>query len=157
MLTDEQVDELENYIVRSTTDQLPSLLMRAIPLLFSELRLARAALNDQTNAFFQGGMNNDRPASLDPAGQGKPDPAGIPARRDVGTHVAHEAPPSAEDPDSATAARHGGDEAEGSEVRPKPRRNKRKGKGDSGDLERGGDSPQVGGVSVGVLPIQPRG
>jgi hypothetical protein len=54
MLSDSQVNELENLIVFSTMDNLPLVLSRAIPLLFSELRLVRATLDSRVGDFLGG-------------------------------------------------------------------------------------------------------
>lgn len=54
MLTDDQVNELERLIVFSTMDNLPLVLSRAIPLLFSELRLVRATLDSKVGDFLGG-------------------------------------------------------------------------------------------------------
>lgn len=49
MLSEHEIDDLEAVIANSTLQQLPMLLMKAIPLLFSELRVARAALETHSN------------------------------------------------------------------------------------------------------------
>lgn len=49
MLSEQEIDQLEAVIANSTLQQLPMLLMKAIPLLFSELRVARAALESHSN------------------------------------------------------------------------------------------------------------
>lgn len=57
MLSDEQVDQLEQLIIYSTMDNLPLVLSRAIPLLFAELRTVRAALDQKANSFLEGVLN----------------------------------------------------------------------------------------------------
>ena len=59
MLSNSQVDELERLIVFSTMDNLPLVLSRAIPLLFSELRLVRATLDSKVGDFL-GGIGEQR-------------------------------------------------------------------------------------------------
>ena len=51
MLSNSEVDELERLIVYSDLQRLPMILSKAIPILFSELRLTRAALDGKAMAF----------------------------------------------------------------------------------------------------------
>lgn len=53
MLTDEQVDQLEQAVCTSTLNDLPHLLTRLIPALFAELRLTRDAMRERTDAFLK--------------------------------------------------------------------------------------------------------
>lgn len=73
MLSDQEIDDLENYIVNSTLQDLPGLLMRAIPLLLAELRLARAALVNQANDFFTNGMEGNIDVRNQPGSAGSID------------------------------------------------------------------------------------
>lgn len=54
MLTDQQVDELENVIFSSSIDDLPMVLGKALPLLFAELRIVRATLDSKVSTFLEG-------------------------------------------------------------------------------------------------------
>ncbi len=61
MLSDEQVDQLEHAISSSTLNDLPSLLTRLIPALFSELRLTRDAMRERTEEFLEAANKVRRP------------------------------------------------------------------------------------------------
>ncbi len=76
MLSDKQVNDLENLIVFSTMDNLPLILSRAIPLLFSELRLVRATLDSKVGDFL-GGIHDQR----EEVGEGAGD-SGLPPRHE---------------------------------------------------------------------------
>lgn len=152
MLTDEQVDELERLIVYATMDNLPLILSRAIPLLFSELRTVRATLDARINNLLEG---------ITDGGNGIPTgshQAGLPER-----HVGVEGGPQV--PLASEARREGGaggnrapeEHAKGDG--PKPRRTRRKARGGEGELDGGSGEPAVGGPvsgesgGPGVLPI----
>jgi hypothetical protein len=64
MLSDAEIDQLERLIVHSDLNQLPLILMRAVPMLFAELRVVRAALDQHTNSFL-GEQTDDRAWSGD--------------------------------------------------------------------------------------------
>jgi hypothetical protein len=51
MLSDDQLDRLEQAINSSTLNDLPNLLTRLIPALFAELRLARETIRERTDEF----------------------------------------------------------------------------------------------------------
>ncbi len=69
MLSDKQVNDLENLIVFSTMDNLPLVLSRAIPLLFSELRLVRATLDSRVGDFL-GGIHAEAASEREKVDQG---------------------------------------------------------------------------------------
>ena len=52
MLNDEQVDALERAVYGSTMDNLPMVLGKVLPMVFSEWRLTRAALDEKASRFF---------------------------------------------------------------------------------------------------------
>lgn len=156
MLSDEEIDQLENYMVHSTLNDLPALLMRAIPLLLSELRIARAALNAQTESFLKG--VSDDLAGKDTPGHGGFDLPGVRTGESVGVHADGYVPVSGEDGDTPTPPQPGVDASE--EVaaeRPKPRRNRRKKGGDTAEVDGRGSERPVGGEGLRLLSIEPRG
>ncbi len=151
MLTDEQVDELERLIVYATMDNLPLILSRAIPLLFSELRTVRATLDARINSFF-GGLGNGLPEGSDTAG--------LP-ERNVGVERRPEVPLAEE---AGPAGSTGGDSpAQELPENPRPKRGRnrrKKGVGESG-VDGGSGQPEVGGEVLdasggsGCLPLSP--
>lgn len=154
MLRDDEIDQLENYIVHSTIQDLPALLMRAIPLLFSELRLARAALDQQTAAFLQGGHRDSQGEAVN-GREGSGVAGGVPTGGfDLAT--SHEAPPGDEGSDHHADPPRGSGEAVHSEVRPQPAGNRRKSRRNKGKLDARGGGEEVRGEGVKVLPLQPR-
>lgn len=64
MLSDDQLNQLEAAINRSTLNELPSLLTQWIPILFSELRITRDALRNQTESFLATALPNDSSRGL---------------------------------------------------------------------------------------------
>lgn len=161
MLSDEQIDSLEKLIVFSTMDQLPLILSRAIPVLFSELRLVKATLDSKVNNFLEGIGTDDRPQYGDGDGEGDQgegfgpqgaDREGVPSR---GQHLVPEEQVRTTDPAFGSEATSGGD-------RPAPRRTKPRRSNRGGDSPRTGpdEIPVVGGDSQqemgGALPIQSR-
>ena len=80
MLSDREIDELESVIAGSTLQQLPMLLMKAIPLLFSELRVSRAALESHSNDLLR--ELTSEFANQDPGPSQESDRHGLP-KRDV--------------------------------------------------------------------------
>lgn len=159
MLSDEQIDSLERLIVFSTMDQLPLVLSRAIPVLFSELRLVKATLDSKVNHFLEGIQSDDRTELHATEGEGVTGdgPSGL---GEEGVPVGPERMGIAE-PVRPTAVLHRGQEhggghpeAEGgtAEVGPHRKRNRR-GKGrDQVPLDGRGGESAVGGP----LPIEPR-
>lgn len=86
MLSDSQIDELEHFIFNSTTQDLPVVLGKALPLLFAELRVVRATLDSKVSAFL-GEVEHDsvREESSTPLCGGGAKPAagdGVDERRD---------------------------------------------------------------------------
>ena len=79
MLTDEQIDELEHFIFNSTTQDLPVVLGKALPLLFAELRVVRATLDSKVSNFLgevEVGHDRAREGGGSPLSGGRKDPAG---------------------------------------------------------------------------------
>lgn len=54
MLTDEQVDEIENLIYFAEPDQIMEVLSKLLPVLFAELRITRGTLDSKVNSFLNG-------------------------------------------------------------------------------------------------------
>lgn len=141
MLSNEQVNELENLIVFSTMDNLPLVLSRAIPLLFSELRLVRATLDSRVGDFL-GGITHATD-EREEVGQSAGD-SGL-LQRDE---------PVAPSPQVQGASHSGGDKAVaggqgaaqvGGDGVDKPRRGRRKKAGSASPLDTGTSQSQVGG------------
>lgn len=61
MLSDQEINELEEYLRSCTLQELPTIFGRALPLLFSELRIARSALTQQSEEFLNA-AGRSRPA-----------------------------------------------------------------------------------------------
>jgi hypothetical protein len=140
MLSDAQVDELERLIVFSTMDTLPLVLSRAVPLLFSELRLVRATLDSKVGDFLGGITNADDQRTVVATGAGE---AGLRERHEpvaVRPQVqGHGNPPA----DQGLAG--GEHQGQGDTGQPKRRRGRpKKGSGPS-QLDTGAGQPQVGG------------
>ena len=114
MLSDEQVNELENLIVYSELNQLPLILSRAIPILFSELRVVRAALDEKTSRFL-GGFD-DRVSSAqvqDPRGDTRHGEEAVDRRLHVGPErVESPSPVPASEEESGVSATPGGGSVE---------------------------------------------
>jgi hypothetical protein len=77
MLTDAQIDELEHFIFNSTTQDLPVVLGKALPLLFAELRVVRATLDSKVATFLGEVESHDtgREEGSPPLCQGGEEPA----------------------------------------------------------------------------------
>ena len=159
MLSDNQIDELERLIVFSTMDQLPLILSRAIPVLFSELRLVKATLDSKVNHFLEGIGTDDRTQQGDGAGDygawhgtdGQGD-LGVPAgSQHLGPEDEVRTPA---DPLRSEAATGGSREADigSSEDRPLRGGNRRRKRADQGQVVSGDSESQVGGP----LPIETR-
>lgn len=54
MLSDEQIDEMENLIYFSEPDEVMEVLGKLIPVLFAELRITRGTLNSKVDSFLNG-------------------------------------------------------------------------------------------------------
>ena len=54
MLTDAQIDEMENLIYFSEPDEVMEVLSKLIPVLFAELRITRGTLDSKVNSFLNG-------------------------------------------------------------------------------------------------------
>jgi len=155
MLSDEQVNELERLIVFSTMDNLPLVLSRAIPLLFSELRLVRATLDSKVGDFL-GGINhadNQRGEVAEFAGS-----AGLRERTEP--VAARPQVPGDSNAPADTGVAGGFDPAHGSSEGGKRRRGRPKKVRGAGELDTGAGQPQVGGEvapavgDAGVLGIE---
>ncbi len=140
MLTDAQVDELERLIVFSTMDTLPLVLSRAVPLLFSELRLVRATLDSKVGDFLGGITNADDQRTEVATGAGE---AGLRER-----HEPVAARPQVQrngNPPADQGLAGGEHQGQGDTGQPKRRRGRpKKGSGPS-QLDTGAGQPQVGG------------
>ena len=54
MLTDAQIDEIENLIYFAEPDQIMEVLSKLLPVLFAELRITRGTLDSKVNSFLNG-------------------------------------------------------------------------------------------------------
>ena len=64
MLTDAQIDEMEQMIYFAEPDEVMEILSKLIPVLFAELRITRGTLNSKVNQFLgevSDGSNGDAP------------------------------------------------------------------------------------------------
>jgi hypothetical protein len=143
MLNDSQVDELERLIVFSTMDNLPLVLSRAIPLLFSELRLVRATLDSKVGDFLGGIGHADEqrePVDSRPSSDGlRGGHESVAARPQV--------PGSGNAPaDQGLAGR--GHPSEGDQVAPNRRRGRPKKVRGPVVVDTGAGQPQVGGQAA---------
>jgi hypothetical protein len=143
MLDDRQIDELERLIVFSELKDLPMVLSRAIPLLFSELRLVKATLDSKVSNFLGGfdavTQRTEGVKDQDQEGVqgGEDDPADM-AGHKAGSSVVH---PS----DGGRS-----DERPGSGLPDKPRRGRPKGSKNKRKLDTGGLTQEVGGQDSGL-------
>lgn len=135
MLSDHQINELERVISESKLQDIPVLLTRLVPTLFAELRLAREALRDQTDSFFQGVVNE--------SGRSGDGSQGVPAGNVHG--FGGPASPRANAPtDTVDAVSVRGGQAEDQvPAAPKRRRNRKRDGEVPVSVERGGSEPQV--------------
>ena len=142
MLTNDQVNELENLIVFSTMDNLRLVLSRAVPLLFSELRLVRATL-DSKLADFLGGISN-ADVEREPV-DSRPSADGLRSRTEL---VA--ARPQVQgdgNPPADQRLARGDDSDTGHQGQPKRRRGRPKKATSPSELDTGAGQPQVGGAT----------
>lgn len=66
MLSDEQLDQMEQMIYFAEPDEVMEVLSKLIPVLFAELRITRGTLNSKVNQFLgdvSDGSNGDAPAN----------------------------------------------------------------------------------------------
>lgn len=143
MLSNSQVDELERLIVFSTMDNLPLVLSRAIPLLFSELRLVRATLDSKVGDFLGGLSSADEqrePVVSRPSEDGLRERTELVAARPQ--VQGHSNPPA----DQGLAG--GGHQGQGHTGQPKRRRGRPKKVAGPSQLDTGAGQPQVGGPVV---------
>lgn len=131
MLSNEEIDKLENLIVFSELNRLPLILSRAIPALFAELRVVRAALDEKT-ASFLGDLIDDRHGTSG-ANNSQPSPAADSGLHDrvVGVEPATQVPAAQKEGSVPDLDEGGG---------PK----KARGKSARGRSRRDGDSPASG-------------
>ena len=162
MLSNEEIDKLENLIVFSELNRLPLILSRAIPALFAELRVVRAALDEKT-ASFLGDLIDDRNGASD-TNNSQHTPAvnsGLPDRV-VGVEPATQVPA----PQEAGGVRHPDESGSPKKARGKSTRGRPRRSGDSQEerpyqelLERRAGQPALGGeieqqdVRDGALPL----
>ena len=140
MISNSQVDELERLIVFSTMDNLPLVLSRAIPLLFSELRLVRATLDSKVGDFLGGiGNADDRRTEVDQGAASE----GLPSRHEPLADRQEVQAPSKPEGDTPVA-RGLGQESGGGEGG-KRRRGRPKKDRSAGIVDTGASQPQVGG------------
>lgn len=140
MLSNDQVNELERLIVFSTMDNLPLVLSRAIPLLFSELRLVRATLDSKVGDFL-GGIGNADVERTEVA-QGAAS-EGLPSGHEPLADRQEVQAPSKSEGDSVLARGLG--QASGGGETGKRRRGRPKKDRSSSGLDPGAGQPQVGG------------
>lgn len=147
MLDDRQIDELERLIVFSELRDLPMILSRAIPLLFSELRLVKATLDSKVNNFL-GGLDavSHGTGPTEEETQGAVREGGV----DLGT--VHRQPTSPKEVDQADAGRSGAEAAAGERPSGKRGRGRPKGSRNKQQVDARGSQPEVGGQQ----PEQPR-
>jgi len=146
MLDDKQIDELERLIVFSELKDLPMILSRAVPLLFSELRLVKATLDSKVSNFLGGldavshATQRDSGASQGSVSRGVEHPSGVVGDRGHGADGVH--PPHGQRPnqDGPQANAGAGD---------RPRRGRPKGSRNKSKLESGGREEEMGGGQPG--------
>ena len=113
MLSDEQIDEMENLIYFSEPDEVMEVLGKLIPVLFAELRITRGTLNSKVDSFLNGVSDardsanegaNDAPTDGETA-QDSREPVPQPPHDDQADHQGSESQPelpaSASDPSTA--------------------------------------------------------
>jgi len=140
MLSDAQINELESLIVFSTMDNLPLVLSRAIPLLFSELRLVRATLDSKVGDFLGGITNASDQRTEVVAGAGE---AGLRER-----HEPVAARPQVQgngNPPADQGLAGGEHQGQGDQGQPKRRRGRPKKSAGAGQLDTGAGQQEVGG------------
>ena len=148
MLEDKQIDELERLIVFSELKDLPMILSRAIPLLFSELRLVKATLDSKVSTFL-GGFDGPTRGT----GVAEEDSEAEVRGRGVGMGTVGKAHGGIQELDSHGAGRPDQSEEVGERIAPKRGRGRPKGSRNKGPVDSRGDEPAVGGSE----PQQPRG
>lgn len=150
MLDDKQIDELERLIVFSELKDLPMILSRAVPLLFSELRLVKATLDSKVSNFLGGldavshSTKGDTGEDQDSVRKGDDHSAGVLGDRSQSNDRVH--PTNGVRPNQ-----EGTEEKAGAGDR--PRRGRPKGSRNKSKLVTGGRPEEVGGVQ----PEQPVG
>jgi len=146
MLDDRQIDELERLIVFSELKDLPMILSRAVPLLFSELRLVKATLDSKVNNFL-GGLDAQSHSTKGHTGASEGGildrqnhQAGVGVGEQGGASGVH--PPHSPRPnqDGASKASGAGD---------RPRRGRPKGSRNKSKVDAGGGKEKVGGGEQG--------
>ena len=159
MLEDKQIDELERLIVFSELKDLPMILSRAVPLLFSELRLVKATLDSKVNHFL-GGL--DAVAHGTEVPHGKSEEGLRSGSHDMGPD--NLLPAVVQGGNSGGGGRHPAEEAgnQGGGVkrgrgRPKGSRNKSQLEPRGSEIEMGGGQPgQQGTIGAGGIEASPR-
>lgn len=141
MLSDEQIDEMENLIYFSEPDQVMEVLSKLLPVLFAELRITRGTLDSKVNSFLNGVSDardstdegtNDAPENAKTASNG-----GEPVPQERHEHQADnqgsepqpELPASASDPATTDKPKKKRRRVS------KPRRNSSKKAGDTGSVD----------------------
>ena len=149
MLSDEQINEMENLIYFSEPDEVMEVLSKLIPVLFAELRITRGTLNSKVDSFLNGVDHardsldegtNDAPSDEAPASLGAelvPQQSHEHSEDNQGSEPQPELPASPSDSSAADKREK------------KPRRvsrtsrNKAKKAGDSGRMDTGAVKPKV--------------
>ena len=142
MLTNDQVNELENLIVFSTMDNLPLVLSRAVPLLFSELRLVRATLDSKVGDFLGGITSAD--VEREPV-DSRPSEDGLRSRTEL-VAARPQVQGGGNQPADQGLAR-GDDPSAGDSGQPKRGRGRPKKVRSPSELDTGAGQPQVGGAT----------
>lgn len=135
MLSDEQLDAMEQMIYFAEPDEVMEVLSKLIPVLFAELRITRGTLNSKVNQFLgevSDGSNGDAPKD-EAASQHSEEPLPQPPHEHTEDHEGNEPQPdgkaSAGDPPTAS----GGKEKKRRVV--KPRRDRAKEKRNQGAMD----------------------
>ena len=144
MLDDRQIDELERLIVFSELKDLPMILSRAIPLLFSELRLVKATLDSKVSNFL-GGLDAVSHGTVATEGETQ---RGV-RERGVDLGVVHSQPTSPKEVDTSDSGRSGAEAADGERPAGKRGRGRPKGSRNKQQVDARGSQPEMGGQSLG--------
>lgn len=154
MLSDDQINELERGLFTAVRADVPLLVGKWLPVLFTELRLARAALDAKAQDFLMGG-DSDLPgraighSASTPEGDGGGLPDG-----DEHPRRPEEVEPVAEASGVTDAPPVGGGKGKRRQAsrRPKPRRNREAAGPYEGLVVTGGSEPEMGGEDSESVP-----
>ena len=107
MLTNEQIDQMEQMIYFAEPDEVMEVLSKLIPVLFAELRITRGTLDSKVSQFL-GDVNEQHP-SPENAGDAPADKEPVREQRDVdtGDQQSVQSQPDSEGGDGGTSAPSG--------------------------------------------------